>query len=33
MKVENSIVYYNKFSDDQINYVCNFFDRDDNLKS
>ena len=32
-KIENRVVYYKEFSDNQINYVCDFFDRNGNLKS
>ena len=33
IKIENRVVYYKEFSDNQINYVCDFFDRNGNLKS
>ena len=33
IKIENRVVYYKEFSDNQINYACNFFDRNGNLKS
>ena len=33
IKIENRAVCYKEFSDNQINYVCGFFDRNGNLKS
>ena len=33
IKIGNRVVYYKEFSDNQINYVCDFFDRNGNLKS
>ena len=30
--MENRVVYYKEFSDNQINYVCDFFERNGNLK-
>ena len=33
IKIENSVVCYKEFSDNQIDYVCDFFDGNDNLES
>ena len=33
IKIENSVLYYKEVSDNQINYMCDFFDRNGNLKS
>ena len=33
IKIENKVVYYKDFSNNQINYVSNFFDRNRRLKS
>ena len=33
MKIENSVVYYKEFSDNKINYMCDFFDGNGILKS
>ena len=32
-QIENRVAYYKEFSDNQINFVCDFFDTNDNLKS
>ena len=33
IKIQNRVVYYKEFSDNKINYVCYFFDRNGNLKT